>query len=97
MSKAELLTCLINQMIDSIIGNSLNPDDILDRLRENKFYLGSINMLVQTNVNCLNFYADRPEDEHLNNSVTTYEAKEFFRITLNEIYHNDQMSEQINE
>ena len=95
MNKSELLTEIITQMLGDIIRYSLNPDDVLEKLREAEYYLESLNFVVQTNVNCLNFYSDFPELEHLNISCTTYEAKEFFKIRINEIYHDQQIQEQL--
>lgn len=97
MNKSDLLTAIINQKISEIIGMCQSAESVLDNLLHNDLHLDGIEMTCSFDGRFLQFTSDYLEKQsELDNTIEIKEAVKFIRITLNEIYQNEQIQEQLN-
>jgi len=95
-TKAELLTALINQKIGEIIGMGISAENLLDSLLHNDLYLDNLEMICSFDGRFLQFTSDYEEKQaEFDTRIGIKEAVEFIRITLNDIYHDEQIQEQL--
>lgn len=96
-TKADLLTALINQKIGEIVGMGISAENLLDSLLHNDLHLDDLEMTCSFDGRFLQFTANLPEKQNeLDTRVEIKEAVEFIRITLNQIYQNEHLQEQLN-
>jgi len=96
-TKAELLTALINQKIGEIVGMGISAENLLESLMHNDLLLDGIDIICSFDGRFLQFTANLPEKQNdLDTRIEIKEAVKFIRITLNQIYQNEQLQEQLN-
>lgn len=96
MTKSDLLTAVINQKVNQIIGMNQSAESVLDSLLHNDLHLDSIEMTCSFDGRFLQFTSDYPEkQDSLDSQVEIKEAVKFIKITLNGIYQNEQIQEQL--
>ena len=97
MNKSDLLTAIINQKISQIIGLSQSAESVLDSLLHNDLHLDGIEMTCSLDGRFLQFTSDYPEkQDDLDSKIEIKEAVKFIKITLNEIYQDEQIQAQLN-